>query len=109
LKGAWLLWVALTALTFAAMWVTAARFGVMEPYRSGDEWLLNLRFRAYAPLGWLALLAPLAAAAALIFKRWPRIFLGVLAFSAVAQCAILAVEAWAHSRPPARLHERWLG
>ena len=108
-RNYWLLWAALTALTFVAMAVTTARFSVMEPYRSGDNWLLALRFRFYAPLGWLALLAPVVSAAALIFRRWPRIFLSVLAFATVAQCAILAVEAWAHSRPPARLHERWLG
>lgn len=105
----WLLWGMLTAITLAAMFVTASRFSAMEPYRSGDEWLLALRFRFYLPLGWLALLAPVLSAAALIFERWPRIFLSVLAFAAVTQCAILSVEAWAHARPPARLHERWLG
>lgn len=108
-RSLWLLWAALTALTLAAMFVIASRYSVMEPYRTGDDWLLTLRFRVYPFLGWLALLTPVATAAALIFRRWPRIFLGVLAFAAVTQCAILAVEAWAHSRPPARLHERWLG
>lgn len=108
-RSLWLLWAVLTALTFVAMAVTTVPFGVMEPYRAGDDWLLALRSNFCVPLGWLAMLAPVAAAAALIFRRWPRIFLGVLAFATVAQCAILAVEAWAHSRPPARLHERWLG
>lgn len=91
------------------MFVTATRYSTMEPFRTGDDWLLTLRFRFYPPLGWFALLAPVVSAAALIFRRWPRIFLGVLALAAVTQCAILAVEAWAHARPPARLHERWLG
>lgn len=113
-RSLWLLWAALTALAFAAMFVTAQRYSALEPYRSVDDrsvddWRLALRSGFYAPLGWLAVLAPVAAAAALIFRRWPPIFLGVLAFAAVAQCAILGIEAWAHARPPKPLIERWLG
>lgn len=105
----WLLWAALTALAFAAMFVTASRYSPLEPYRAGDDWLLALRSGFYVPLGWLAMLAPVAAAAALIFRRWPRIFLGVLAFAALAQCAVLGIEAWAHARPEKPQIERWLG
>jgi len=104
----WLLWAALTALSVAAIAVTALKFGAdISP--QGVDWLLMLLRTLYVPLGWLALLAPVLAAAALIFRRWPRIFLGILAFSTVAQCAILGIEAWAHSRPPKPIIERWLG
>lgn len=107
-RALWLLWAALTALTLAAMGVTTLKFSA-DLASDGVDWLLMLRHTLYVPLGWLALLAPVFAAAALIFRRWPRIFLGILAFSAVAQCAILGVEAWAHSRPPKPIIERWLG
>lgn len=109
MSSLWLLWAAFTALALAAMFVTAARFSGLQPYRAGDEWLLMLRHTFYAPLGWLALLASVAAAAALIFRRWPRIFLGVLAFASFAQCAVLGIEAWAHARPEKPQIERWLG